>query len=375
MIDKISNFAERHYEEAKELLKTLGKIPAPSRQEDQRAEFCRNWFLSQGASRVHIDPMKNVICEVPGKNMERAVVFMAHMDVVFDDLEMLPMRQEGHRLYAPGIGDDTANLVNTMMAYKFMLEQKVQPEKTLYFVANSCEEGLGNLDGCREFFRAYGEKIDAFYSFDGYQAQCTSRAVGSHRYRVSVKVEGGHSYLEFGKKNAIYELAKLIDHLYQIVPPSEAKTTFNVGRIEGGSTVNTIAETASMLYEFRSESADCLQKMETLFMEQVEQARDVDVEIQVETLGIRPGSAWDDRTLLEAWTAENQKIIQHWYQETLDLTAYSTDANIPLSGRILANTIGTVIGGGAHTREEWIDLESLKTGMAITSEFVSQFLK
>lgn len=374
MNEKIQEFIETHYEEAVKLLEALGRIPAPSYHEDKRAAFCREWFLAQGAGDVQIDQAKNVICRVEGKQPDKFVVLMAHTDIVFPDMEELPVRREGSRLYAPGIGDDTANLVNLMMAYRYLKETGGQPVYTLLFVANSCEEGLGNLNGCREIFRVFGESVKEFYSFDGYLSQCTSRAVGSHRYRVRIKVQGGHSYLDFGRKNAIREMAGLIEELYSIEPPVEEKTTYNVGRIEGGSTVNSIAETAEMLYEFRSESQECLKKMETLFLDKVSACRSGDVDIQVETLGLRPGSGWKEREPLEVWTARNQQIIRHWYQGELDLAAYSTDANIPLSLGILANTIGTIEGGGAHTRDEWIETASLKKGMGITAELVSAYL-
>ena len=374
MEQKIRAYAKEHLEEAKALLEELGKIPAPSHKEDKRAAFCKEWFQRQGNDRVWIDGAKNVICEVSGRQPEEVIVLMAHMDVVFNDLEELPMHWEGSRLYAPGIGDDTANLVNLMMAYRYLKSLRKTPEYTMLFVANACEEGLGNLDGCKEIFRLYGEKVRCFYSFDGYLAQCTSRAVGSHRYRVTIKVQGGHSYLDFGRKNAIQEMAELIGSLYRIMPPTEEKTTYNVGKIEGGTTVNSIAQEAKILYEFRSESAVCLEKMEVLFLETVEKARKDGVEIEVETLGIRPGNGWTDRSPLARWTKENQDIIRHWFPEELDLGAYSTDANVPLSLGILANTIGTVRGGGAHTREEWVDTESLLTGMGIIMELVSRQL-
>lgn len=375
MKQEIRTYAETHWEEAKRLLETLGKLPAPSHKEDRRAAFCREWFQKQGNDRVWIDGAKNVICEVPGKHPEEVVIFMAHMDIVFDDLEELPMHWEENRLYAPGIGDDTANLVNLMMAYQYLKGLHKEPEYTMLFVANSCEEGLGNLDGCKEIFRLYGENVRCFYSFDGYLSQCTSRAVGSHRYRVAIKVQGGHSYLDFGRKNAIQEMAALIEALYRITPPEEEKTTYNVGRIEGGTTVNSIAQEAEMLYEFRSESAACLQKMETVFLETVEQAKKDGVQIEVETLGIRPGNGWKDRKALDKWTKKNQEIIGHWFSGSLDLGAYSTDANVPLSRGILANTIGTVSGAGAHTREEWVDTESLVTGMSIVMELITENLE
>src|SRR5699024_8431806 len=174
---------------------------APTRHEERRAEFCKAWFTEQGADEVWIDKQKNTICAVDCDKYEDIVVFMAHTDVVFDDQTELPMQRQGNKLFAPGIGDDTANLVNLMMSAKYILREKKKLKKGILFVANSCEEGLGNLDGCKAIFDNFGDRIKEFYSFDGYMSQCTSVPVGSYRYRISVKEDGGHSYLDFGKKN------------------------------------------------------------------------------------------------------------------------------------------------------------------------------
>ena len=132
-------------------------------------------------------------------------------------------------------------------------------------VANACEEGLGNLDGTKALFAKYGTRIQGFYSFDIYMPLCCSSAVGSYRYKITCKTPGGHSYANFGDPSAIQLLCGLVNELYQIQPPVRSRTTYNVGRIEGGTTVNSIAQQASMLYEFRSTAQDCLEEMEEKF--------------------------------------------------------------------------------------------------------------
>ncbi len=358
-------YAAETREEALELLRTLGKIPAPSHQEDLRAAFCRDWLLAQGAKDVTIDKMKNVICKINCDEDRELVVFAAHTDVVFPDTEELPMHESEGKLYAPGIGDDTSNLVNLLMGAKYLLQNNVPTRYGILIVANSCEEGLGNLDGVKELFAAYGTRIKAFYSFDGYMAQCTSTAVGSYRYRITCRTTGGHSYLNFGDANAIEILCGLVEDLYKIQPPTEEKTTYNVGRIEGGSTVNSIAQECSMLYEFRSTSQKCLDTMEKAFNEAVEASRSRGGEIQVELLGVRPGNGPLDRQALAAFTDKTADVISHFYEGDLDFDAYSTDSNVPLSLGILANTVGTVQGGLAHTREEWVYVDSLPKGQGI----------
>lgn len=351
--------------EAIALLRTLGQIPAPTRQEDRRAAFCRDWLLEQGATDVTIDEAKNVICKLNCTDDNDLVVFAAHTDVVFPDTDPLPMREEDNRLYAPGIGDDTANLVHLLMAAKYLLQNRCKLNCGMLIVANSCEEGLGNLDGTKALFAVYGQRIKAFYSFDGYTPQCTSCAVGSYRYRISCKVPGGHSYLNFGEPNAIEILCRLVGELYKIVPPTAAKTTYNVGRMEGGTTVNSLAETCSMLYEFRSTSQQCLEAMEKAFEKAVESCRYLGGELTVELLGVRPGNGPVDAAALDAFTKHSADVISNFYTGPIDDAAYSTDSNVPLSMGIPANTIGTIFGGQAHTREEWVDLSSMPMGQSI----------
>lgn len=361
----VQEYAKLCQEEAVQLLRTLGKIPAPTRQEDRRAAFCKEWFLAQGAKDVSIDRAKNVICKLGYKENGPLVVFAAHTDVVFPDMDPLPMREQEGKLYAPGIGDDTANLVNLMMAAKYLIQSDLKFCCGILIVANACEEGLGNLDGTKELFAAYGRQIREFISFDGYLSQCCNCGVGSHRYQISCKTVGGHSYGNFGNPNAIEILCGLVEKLYQVDVPTEAKTTYNVGVMEGGTTVNSIAQEAKLLYEFRSSSQKCLRIMERELQKVVESCQNKGGDLRVELLGVRPGNGELDQEALERFTARNAKIIQEFYQGEMDYRAFSTDSNVPLSMGILANTIGTVEGGLSHTREEWVRLDSLSVGLKI----------
>lgn len=369
----VERYATECAEEQKALLRLLGKIPAPSRQEDLRAEFCRDWFVAQGAKDVTIDKAKNVICKFNCDKHEDIIVFMAHTDIVFTDLEPLTMLENKRILSAPGIGDDTANLVNLMMSFKYLLKNNVDTDCGFMIVANSCEEGLGNLDGCKEIISTYGDRIKAFYSYDGYMSQCCSQAVGSYRYKVTVKVRGGHSYLDFGNPNAIEILCGLVQDLYKIQIPTDATTTYNVGRIEGGTTVNSLAQEASLLYEFRSTSQKVLVEMERKFNRVVALCQDRGGEVNVELLGVRPGNGPVSAEDLERYTKKSEDIIKTFFFEELDYRAYSSDSNIPLSVGILANTIGTVSGGLAHTREEWVNLDSLHAGIKIALSLMLEY--
>ena len=345
-----------------ELLKALCAIPAPSHHEEHRAAIIRDWFIQNGMDAV-IDDAKNVLCPIGLDEHEEMVVIMAHTDTVFPDLEPMPMREEGGRLYCPGVGDDTANVAALMMLARYLKAEK--PGCGVLFVANSCEEGLGNLKGCKAIMHAFSGRVKAFISLDcGLDGVC-ARAVGSSRYRITASTQGGHSFSDFGRRNAIEVLAKLITELYQQTVPQNgaSRTTFNVGMIEGGTSVNTIAQKAAMLYEYRSDDADCLQVMEQQMRGVLDSVRSDDAQISVELLGTRPCARdvdADDQATLEAIA---QDALHTYTGSRPGIFSGSTDCNIPLSLGIPSVCFGVYRGDGEHTREEWIELASMETGM------------
>ncbi|MDD4504290.1 MAG: M20/M25/M40 family metallo-hydrolase, partial [Clostridiaceae bacterium] len=304
--EQTMNYISDCNQEALELLLELAKIPAPSHREDKRAAFCKQWLEKNGANNVFIDEAKNVVYPINCEKAEEIVAFMAHTDIVFDDEEELPVQIKDGCVYAPGVGDDTTNLVNLLMCAKYVTQNKLIPQKGFIFVMNSCEEGLGNLEGCKKIIETYGTHIREFVSFDGYLGQCINKAVGSQRYKVTVTTEGGHSYGNFGNQNAIWYLSSMIQTLYAIRPPQKEKTTYNVGTINGGTSVNTIAENASMLYEFRSLSRDCLMQMEDFFWSVIDSYRKMGIGVEVEVMGIRPCNGEIDKIRLENLTEKNK---------------------------------------------------------------------
>lgn len=371
----IKEYTVSNFREAVNLLEKLGRIPAPSGHEDKRAEFCLDWFRKQGGKNAWIDERKNVFCSLDCDKYPDIAVFAAHTDVVFPDTEELPLKREGKRVYAPGIGDNTGNLINLMMAAKYILNKDIPMGRGIIIAANSCEEGLGNLEGCKEIFRRYGDRITSFFSFDGYMSQCISIPVGSHRYKITVKTQGGHSYKDFGRENAILTMAYIVQKLYDIKLPKEEKTTCNVGCAKGGTSVNSIPSEAYFNYEYRSSSGKCLEIMQERFEHVIGSFKRAGKDVSVENLGMRPGRPEGENRLLDEWTQKNIRIIRKYYDGPMDTAAFSTDSNIPLSLGILANTIGTVTGEGAHTRQEWIDTDSLIPGTGIILELMLGYAK
>lgn len=363
-------YADECHEEELELLRTLAQIPAPSGYEERRAEFIRDWLLAQGApvGSVRIDDAKNVILSLPagaGAADDGIAVFAAHTDVVFPDTEPLPLAESATRLLAPGVGDDTANLVGLLLAARYLMRNRIALDRPLLVVANSCEEGLGNLAGTRELFRQYDGRVREFTSFDLYLGMHVVSAVGSHRWRVMCHTQGGHSWENFGRDNAIEELCSLIEDLYAMELPTAAKTTINVGRFEGGTTVNSIAEDASVLVEYRSASEECLELMYGKFVGLVEEHLRKGSRIDVKLIGRRPASGERIPAGQGELIARTDEVLRELGGVTPIHQESSTDANIPLSLGVCAHTVGTVEGDLLHTREEWIEKDSLRRGLAV----------
>ena len=370
-MEELKAYIQETLPELKELIIELCGIPAPSHHEEKRAEFCRDWLLRNGASpeQVRIDEALNVVCEVPGET-EKVIVFMAHTDTVFPDREPMPYHEENGRMFCPGIGDDTANLAVLLMLARYVLTRGLRSRYTVVFAANSCEEGLGNLKGSFQLMKDYGSRTVEVVSFDGYYSGVANDAVGSTRYEVTVRTEGGHSFGNFGNRNAIHQLSRIINDLYGIEVPTRARTTYNVGVIHGGTSVNTIAQDASMLYEYRSEDLGCQEEMRRKFEAIVEQYRADGLEVEVRVLGNRPCAGEIDRERQQALTEEVTALISRYSGEEPVVSASSTDCNVPLSMGINAICFGVCLGGGAHTREEWIDEASLPVGYAMAGEFL-----
>lgn len=367
-------FMEENQAEVKELLWKLCEIPSPSHHEERRAAFIKEWLEMQGAEGVFIDEAKNVIYPYHYEEGVPTALFMAHIDTVFPDMESMGVREEDGKMFSPGVGDDTANVAILMMMAKYVAKYHPKTKGNLIFVANACEEGLGNLKGSRALNSRYGKDLVQVVSFDGYMDSICTRAVGSVRYRVEVRTEGGHSYFNFGNRNALAELSALIQALYQYqVPQDGSKTTYNVGMVKGGTSVNTIAQQAEMLYEFRSDNLESMEKVRDYFEETLENFRKTGLDIRTEIIGERPCGRKGNEDPRQKELAELcRKIITKHYGKEPFFAPSSTDCNIPLSLGIPAATIGLCLGDGEHTREEWIYTESLKPGFAIAADLVSE---
>ena len=367
--------AEKLHLEALQIVRDLCNIPAPSHHEEKRAEYCKNWFEKNGFSNVMIDDALNVLAPVnlDLSSNDSFTVMMSHTDTVFPDMTPMPVIEKDGFIHSPGVCDDTANLSVLMVCAKYYKDHLPADAEKILFVANSCEEGLGNLKGSRKIMSDYGKRVEKFVSLDSTcMHRMVCKAVGSHRYKVSVATEGGHSFGNFGNRNAIHILASMIDLLYTVKVPKEGDntTTYNVGLISGGTSVNTIAQNAEMMYEYRSDNKECLAKMQNYFEHVIETFRASGVKVEVEKVGDRPCA---DKIADEDFDPLKNRYFAS-IKETLGMEGEersgSTDCNIPLSMGIPAICFGVCRGAGAHTREEKLETASLLDGTKLFLDFL-----
>src|SRR5205814_3321955 len=229
------------------------EIPAPSFKEEVRGRELQRVFQQLGLQNVRVDKAGNVLGDYAGASARPRVVMAAHLDTVFPEATNVKVKREGAVLHGPGIGDDCRGLAVIVAAVREMKKAKVQTPGTITFVANVGEEGLGDLRGVKELFNStLKDQIDRFVSIDGTGIHVTNVAVGSHRYRVTFNGPGGHSFVAFGRANAMGAMGRAIAKIQEIQVPKQPKTTFNVGRIGGGTSVNSIPFDGWMELDMRS---------------------------------------------------------------------------------------------------------------------------
>jgi acetylornithine deacetylase/succinyl-diaminopimelate desuccinylase-like protein len=343
--------------------RTICEIPAPPFKEAARAAELKRRFEALGLVNVRIDGEGNVIGERPGRGSGPTVVLSGHLDTVFPEGTDVQVEREGTRLTAPGIADDCRGLAVLMGVARALADTKVRTPGTIIFVGTVGEEGAGNLRGVRYLFeRELQGKIDYFISVDGAGLGVTSRAVGSHRYRVHFAGPGGHSYGAFGMPSPIHAMGRAIALIDEIQVPRDPKTTFNVGIVRGGTSVNSIAAEASMDVDLRSESPEALATLDEQFHAALDKAlaaeRDrwsaskAPLAIAIDTIGIRPTGAQSDTAHIVRVAVSAGKLLGF----TPRTGASSTDSNIPISLGVPAITIdGGGTSRGAHSPDEWYD--------------------
>lgn len=365
----IQQFYDEHIDALKELLFELSSIPAPSHEECKRAEFILAILHAHGLHGAYIDDADNVIVEI-GNVESGAILIMAHTDIVFSREVRLEITRKDGRLYCPGIGDDTVHVAMLVYCCLYAATHFKESGQSFIFAFNSCEEGEGNLKGCKKIMERYSKYVREMITFDGYLDVINDRAVGSMRYRIKAKCRGGHSFRDFGNENAISIIARLITYLDHVKLPSGGITTYNFGKIGGGTTVNSIAEECELLYEFRSDDADSLLYMKDFFESVIGEFTEF---VTWECIGVRPCARGVDESRQTALIQRVESIFDEL--PTPSRYPASTDCNIPLSLGIPSVCVGFISGGGAHTVGEYIDEDNIGIGFYTALRLIQSYCK
>jgi acetylornithine deacetylase/succinyl-diaminopimelate desuccinylase-like protein len=349
----------------------LTEIPAPPFQEAQRAAAIKALFASSGLE-VLIDKAGNVIGELRGANEKEIVMLAAHLDTVFPASTEVKVRREGDRLLGPGISDNGTGLAALVAIARACHEAHLKPRRTILFAADVGEEGEGNLRGMRTLVDAYKSRLKSVIVLDGSGTDhVTTKALASRRLEAAITGPGGHSWSDFGMPNPINALVRASVRFINTKVPAAPRTTFNIGQIEGGTSVNSIPYEAKLKVDIRSESEAELAKLESALREciaagvrdEMESSRDRSkgkLEWKVELLGTRPGGDLPlTSPLLAALRAADEYVGN---QSRIERS--STDANVPLSHGIDAISIGAGgSGGGAHSLQEWYEPAGRELGL------------
>lgn len=345
-----------------ELAVNIQQIPSPTFAESRRAIFLRDCFVNKGLSDVTIDNSGNVYARMEGLGNSPPAVFSAHLDTVFPETTDLSVRRMGDVIYGPGISDNALGLAG-LVSLVDLLRTVGKLPGDIWLIANVCEEGLGNLKGMEAVVKRFGKDVLAYVIVEGTTLEkIYHRALGVQRYRIQAQTAGGHSWANFGRPSAIHELAFLVTQITQLIGPSGPRTTLNVGTIQGGISVNTIAPEAHLELDLRSEDAetlaDLVERIKSLVMNANRGGEDY-VRVQAEKIGQRPaGEVPIDHPLvrLAMGCLEQQGI-------TPVLGIGSTDANIPISMGLPAVCVGLTRGSGSHTTHEYMSIPPVVHGL------------
>ncbi len=353
------------------------RVPAPPFGETARGQWLQQQFIELGLEEVRIDDVGNVFGVRRGLG-KRYVSLSAHMDTVFPAGTPMNIRQQGSRLYGPGVSDNGAGLTAMLATAAVLRAAKITHHLPILFIGNVGEEGEGDLRGMRHIF-SNENKDNIVYSMvlDGAGADTiVAEALGSRRFEVIVRGPGGHSWSDFGTPNPILVLARAIQEFAHTPVPATPKTTFNIGVIRGGTSVNSIPESASMRVDIRSTSMAEMERLEQILRSALDHAiedesvmverkattqrRPFGLSCEIVVIGNRPAGELDNNARI----LHVIRAVDSHLGNVAQVQRASTDANIPLSlGREAIAIGGGGTGGGAHTLQEWFDCSGRELGL------------
>jgi len=363
-VKKALEFIESSQEKTFASQVAIAEIPAPTFHEGERAKYMAGEFRRVGLKNVEIDKQGNVLGWRDG-DVQDTFVLAAHLDIAFEPGVNTKVRKDGARWYGPGLSDDSGGLAALLTIAEAMNQAGLKTHDTILFMANVGEEGNGDLNGVRYLFKEspHRNRLRAFISIDGTSpARITTGGTGVKRYLVTLHGPGGHSYGNFGRPSSIHAAGRIIDHMADWEVPKVPKTTFNVGRISGGTSVNAIAEECSFEVDLRSEDPGMLDKIEVKLLEAVRLGTEdenkaraeskMSLKAETKLIGNRPTGT----------TSESSPLVQsaRWAATATghkpELAFQSTDSNLPISLGIPAITMGRGgLSGNAHSLQEWFE--------------------
>ncbi len=352
-------FLDQHLQDVIDEAIRICEVPAPPFQESRRAAFVADRMQALGLEPLRRDAEGDVICELPGAGGRPVVALTAHLDTVFGPEVSPTVRRDGPRLHAPGIGDNSLAIASMLWLGRVLRD--LPGRGTLILAANVGEEGLGNLRGARALWDQYGTRADNWVILEGAMfnhPSCVGICV--RRLSITYRGPGGHSWSDFGRPSAVHALGRLIDQIAQIHVPAEPRTTYNVGVIQGGRTVNTIAPQASLILDMRSEEPEALAVLERSVRGLIASiAGAAGVTAEIEVLSDRAGGRLPAghsliRLVEEAGAAVG--VPPTWKSS-------STDANVALSHGAAAVCLGLAEGENLHAEDEVLDVTLLPKGL------------
>jgi len=338
----------------------IQQIPAPTFAENVRATYVADQFRALGLVDVSIDEVFNVYGLLKGNGDGRAMMVSAHTDTVFPIETDLKIRHEGNLIYGAGIGDNSLGVAGLLFLAEFLQQEAFSVPCDIWFVAPSREEGLGDLGGMKTVFNRLQSALKAVINLEGMAyGFIYNGGIAVRRLHITTKAEGGHSWLQFGRPSAVHSLMAIGAKIATIHPPHNPRTTYNIGVIDGGHSVNSIATDAGMWLDMRSESAEALSKLETHVRQIVAHSVQDGVQFAIEVVGDRPaGRISDDHPLVQMAQGALSLVGM-----TSSLETGSTDGNVPLAAGCPTVTIGLARGGNAHRLDEYIDPKPLADGL------------
>jgi tripeptide aminopeptidase len=342
-----------------ERVREISEIASPTFQEERRASHLGALFPALGLRDVTRLPRGSIMGFTRSAKESDTLLLAAHIDTVFPVDTDLTTTIVGSTLFGPGTGDNAANVAAIITLAEIMNEQRIELRRNVAFCGTVCEEGAGNLAGIEEVLDHLGGAVEAVIAVDGRTPWLMHRSQAVRRYRLTASGPGGHSWDGFGTPSAIHEMARLIAALSEARVPAEPKTTFNVGTINGGRSVNAIAQSCVADVDLRSLESDALGELERDFLEIVRRVPAEGIRIEARVTGERPAAMEPAESHLVRTaiaTARHLGFEAH-------LTASSTDAALSLARGISSISMGTYRGRGVHTLEEQVDLASLTTGL------------